>query len=219
MERLDLPYRELGQQWLSAGLNPPAELLPVLLEKHALIRSIHRAHPDTPCRACGNCCPTFPFTTRYAEYRYIMAHLEDILTPDEKRTLVEERAGRVRPQGYPVCPFLGGGRCSVYQVRPMVCRRAVAGESICLEFEQGGTAYVAWTGREESFRFLAVNCLVNFLEEEGSYREIGIPVPGRGVLSMAPFEFWFLLDLGRVELVLQLLATPGYRPPLQWVRQ
>lgn len=216
MERLKLPYDELRRQWCDKGLKPPAGLSATLLEKQTLLQSVHLAHPDTPCRSCGNCCPTFPFTVRYVEYRCVMEHVEKTFTIDEKRGLIEERAGRVRQGGHPVCPFLGEGKCLVYPARPLVCRRAVAGESICLRYDQSEKSCLAWAGGEESFRFLALSCLVNYIEEDGAYREIGLAVPGRGTLSMAPFEFWFLLELGRVELVSQLLETSGYHPQLRW---
>lgn len=215
MRRLDLPYLELSDRWLGAGLIPPRELLPVIEEKHELLRSVHWAHPDAACRACGRCCPTFPFTTRYIEYRYVVNFLEESLAAEQKRRLVEERFGGVDSRGSPRCPFHEEGRCLVYRARPLICRRSVAGESICLSYDQE-VAYPAWTGREESFRFLAVNCLVNFEEEGNAYREIGLTVPGRGVLVMAPFEFWFLLELGRPDLVRSLEAVEGYRPVLRW---
>lgn len=215
MERLNLPYKDLAEQWLCIGLTSPPELTPLLAEKHSLLRSIHKAHPDTPCRACGNCCPTFPFTTRYAEYHFIIKTLEEKLNADEKRDLVEIRLGQLRPPGYPFCPFLSKGRCDIYKYRPLICRRAVAGETICLKPGQDSYEKGDWAGNN-FFLFLSLNYLVNFMEEQGTYREIGLMVPGKGMLVMAPFEFWFLMELGCEDLVLRLLDTPGYLAPLRW---
>lgn len=216
MDRLNLPYKDLAERWLCTGLASPPELTPLLAEKHSLLHSIHKAHPDTPCRACGSCCPTFPFTTRYVEYHFIRKTLEEKLNTGEKRDLVENKLGQLRPPGYPLCPFLSKGRCTVYMYRPLVCRRAVAGETICLKTGQDAHETAAWTGRDSYSRFLALNCLVNYIEERGTYREIGLRVPGKGMLIIAPFEFWFFIELGCEDLVLRLLDTPGYLPPLRW---
>ncbi|WP_083868373.1 YkgJ family cysteine cluster protein [Dyella ginsengisoli] len=73
--------------------------------------------PYTACRAeCASCC-----------------HYNVEIFPIEAE-LIERRTGRGRnkslglPQDFhgTPCPFLAGGRCSIYEVRPMVCRKHVA---------------------------------------------------------------------------------------------
>lgn len=82
--------------------------------------------PYTPCRAgCSHCCKT-AVVIYDGEAAAIAAHLKikaakvPMLTPDTLQAYKDEVVTRYTSQP---CPFLVNDRCSIYKVRPYVCRQ------------------------------------------------------------------------------------------------
>ncbi|RYG26235.1 YkgJ family cysteine cluster protein [bacterium] len=79
------------------------------------------------CRkGCGHCCQV-PVSTFAFEIFPIADHVRNTWTSREKRGLMRRlrayRATVAKPgERHPWCPFLHEGSCSIYEVRPTICR-------------------------------------------------------------------------------------------------
>jgi Fe-S-cluster containining protein len=131
-----------------AGLGDPTrrdDLYAALDEVAARLRDVH---PDTRCqRGCSGCCetPTAVFEATAREWETIERHVLNAWDEARRAKLLErfEVAHRPRLGGYRVlawlghfepiarryfdthgyvCPFLEGGACGIYPVRPVACR-------------------------------------------------------------------------------------------------
>jgi len=78
---------------------------------------------DLPCKECGGQCCTYPAMSK-SEFKKIKkkygfpkdAHKEELPGPAGNKLVMIHRE-----DGY--CPYLKNGRCSVYEVRPLACRK------------------------------------------------------------------------------------------------
>jgi Fe-S-cluster containining protein len=104
-----------------------------------LLRIVRSSHPPFACRdGCSSCCFVPPLVTGI-EWRVLHRHLREL--PGERLERILEIAESVRPllpemlrwqsaflqeESWPAvtiqCPFLVGGRCDVYEARPLLCR-------------------------------------------------------------------------------------------------
>lgn len=114
----------------------------------ALAASMRSCYPGIRCReGCSGCCetPTAVFDVTAREWDVIAHHLETTWTPERRASMLDRFRATHRPRrlayrllalighfepvadryfartGY-VCPFLEGGSCGIYPVRPLVCR-------------------------------------------------------------------------------------------------
>lgn len=114
----------------------------------ALTSAVSAAYPGSLCKAgCSRCCQsaTAVFDVSPIEWKRIARHLEEDWSDGDRRALAARFEREQRPQlaayrllglvGFfePLmdayfarkpytCPFLVDGRCSIYAVRPLVCR-------------------------------------------------------------------------------------------------
>lgn len=84
------------------------------------LNEIYANVPETVCARCGNCCGPIGFTT--LEEENIEKYLED--EGIDVRTCI---VGTTRDQVLAFtsdfkCPFLKDNECTIYPVRPIVCR-------------------------------------------------------------------------------------------------
>jgi len=99
------------QQLQRAKVSPlkQLEMLYVLMDDLA-----KAVHPYTPCRKGCNACCHYQVSVSEIEIRYIEKH-------------TKHRRKKNHPVSYEFdgspCPFLKNGECTVYSVRPFVCRR------------------------------------------------------------------------------------------------
>lgn len=106
---------------------------------------LHRDfQPELACRAgCDMCCYP-PVSATVPEVANIVAYLLTQVSEEELERLerrVEEVAEQVEPMSGPersacniACPYLQGGRCSIYPVRPLACRGFNSNDrSVCEE--------------------------------------------------------------------------------------
>ncbi|MEO5374839.1 MAG: YkgJ family cysteine cluster protein [Alphaproteobacteria bacterium] len=95
------------------------------------------------CHAgCGTCCHT-RVTTDVATLAAIALFIRETFTPEAVAALRERlsqeigRIDTVRP--FPACPMLENDQCSVYPVRPLVCRGFTSfDETECMREHMGG---------------------------------------------------------------------------------
>jgi len=83
------------------------------------------------CRGCDdNCCMTLFFHHTYLEFFYLMEGV-DALLPDIRKSLFERaidanrKTTEMEQKGEPfrlMCPLNEGGKCLLYDRRPMICR-------------------------------------------------------------------------------------------------
>ena len=99
----------------------------------ALVRQVHddmtaaiEALPSKAQHACApgcDFCCYLPVDVLAPEAFRIAAHLEQTRSPEELATLVYRLGAQGQHDfGVRPCVFLANGRCSIYEVRPMVCR-------------------------------------------------------------------------------------------------
>jgi Fe-S-cluster containining protein len=106
--RKDAAVLELARQ-VHDGLTAAIESLPS--------RAQHACAPG-----CDFCC-YLPVDVLAPEAFRIAAHLEQTRSPEELATLVYQLGAQGQHDfGVRPCVFLANGRCSIYEVRPMVCR-------------------------------------------------------------------------------------------------
>lgn len=110
-----------------ALVDPPAILDPAIrAERHARMGPIADSiaalvGPETPCkRGCAFCCYQAVIIPR-GEAERIAAAIGRALTPASLESDADMRKARERYAGKP-CPFLRGVECTIYAVRPLVCR-------------------------------------------------------------------------------------------------
>ena len=98
-----------------------------------LVRQVHdgmtaaiEALPSKAQHACAagcDFCCYLPVDVLAPEAFRIAAHLEQTRSPEELATLVYRLGAQGQHDfGLRPCVFLANGRCSIYEVRPMVCR-------------------------------------------------------------------------------------------------
>jgi Fe-S-cluster containining protein len=98
-----------------------------------LVRQVHNdltaaieALPSKAQHACApgcNFCCYLPVDVLAPEAFRIAAHLEQTRSPEELANLVYRLGAQGQHDfGIRPCVFLANGRCSIYEVRPMVCR-------------------------------------------------------------------------------------------------
>jgi Fe-S-cluster containining protein len=106
--RKDAAVLELARQ-VHDGMTAAIESLPS--------RAQHACAPG-----CDFCC-YLPVDVLAPEAFRIAAHLEQTRSPEELATLVCRLGAHGQHDfGLRPCVFLANGRCSIYEVRPMVCR-------------------------------------------------------------------------------------------------
>jgi hypothetical protein len=210
LERINLPYRILVEQWAVEGLMPALCSLPDLSQKQQLLKKIFSEHQAAPCLQCGECCLNFSFTVNYVEYRCLVDFLEANYTFPEILALLEERLGRLN-HGLPVCPFFNANRCDVYEARPLMCRQAIAGSGICRSADRlpAGNRTVEYEAG------LSLRGILNHIDKLKDV-ELGLTVQGKSLLTVAPFEIWLLMEAGWEQVVLGLLHDQRYRPAVRW---
>ncbi len=104
------------------------------------------------CRACGACCS---FSREWPRFT-----LEDDATLDRiPPALVDDERGRMRCDGDRCAALVGdvgvSTSCSVYAVRPEVCRACVPGDYAC-QTARRGLGVRAWPiGADMTYRFRA----------------------------------------------------------------
>jgi len=230
MIRLPLDYSYIYSAWeqLAGQLHHQDSLYSARVsdnvwnQKLRLIQNIIDNNPDTAsCTGCGQCCLDFPFACRAVEFLHLLPYLAKSWTPWQQRAFFEDRLGVLNPDGKNRCPFLEESSCSVYPVRPLLCRRAVCGDHICnhrtLDFESFGD----WCGHSAVIKQMTIMNIVYFDLNTSPPEEMGwsadlnpVGGPGKVSLTIAPFEIWLLLLLG--ENIQSLINNPGYKPLISW---
>lgn len=125
-KRATLPLPANTPAWFHLLLNAYAALEGSLEEQLA-------TQPRTPAchKGCTACCthliPALP-----AEILGIRFYLNQVVSTEERKTL---RTHCAQPPTN-TCPFLHKGECSIYVVRPMVCRRYLVFSKPCAPAEQ-----------------------------------------------------------------------------------
>jgi hypothetical protein len=229
MNRLPLDYRQIFSSWrdLAARLSDPDSpytswaAAPGWGEKLSLMKSIIGRHPDVAvCRRCGECCLDFPFACRAVEFLYLLPFIASGWSLERQRIFFEERVGVLRPDGGSLCPFLDPGGCSIYPVRPLICRRAVCGDHICNRLTRDFDSLGHWCGHGAVITQLTVMNLLYYDHGANPPQEMGWAGPyGPGTvrISVAPFELWLLILMGEYSALDSLGSMEGYRPLMRLV--
>ncbi|HEY9722605.1 MAG TPA: YkgJ family cysteine cluster protein [Oscillatoriaceae cyanobacterium] len=104
--------------------------------------AVKQTYPQIPCfKGCSHCCRKYVFRVTELEWRRVRAGLDALAPEVRAETLARNRrlyghrreeleaAGRAWSSGETItreltedCPMLVGGRCSVYDDRPAICR-------------------------------------------------------------------------------------------------
>lgn len=111
-------------------------------EPDEMAAALHeQAFQIVDCTRCANCCRTLDIKFRDEDIERIAGHL-DMTTADFIATWLQadERDGRHKASQKP-CPFLGeDDRCTIYEVRPAVCREYPHTDKDGLVFRTMGVA-------------------------------------------------------------------------------
>ncbi len=115
------------QDDITGSFNKATERFESLLED---MKKEHPPEKPLACRAgCDHCCYQPEITVTAVETFRLADYITEYLEPAEIKalikTLVKTRAGAGdKAASWPLapCPLLKNGRCSVYDVRPLICR-------------------------------------------------------------------------------------------------
>ena len=103
-----------------------AAVLRLAQQVHSGLTAAIEALPSKAQHACApgcSFCCYLPVDVLAPEAFRIGVHLKQTRSPAELATLVYQLGTHGQHNfGTRPCPFLAGGRCSIYEVRPMVCR-------------------------------------------------------------------------------------------------
>ncbi|AEG62009.1 YkgJ family cysteine cluster protein [Desulforamulus ruminis] len=230
--RLPLDYSYLFYQWneftdkVRSGQNifPQSWSSSLWQEKLHLLHNIITNHPDSGlCSRCGECCLDFPFACRPVEFFYILPYIALQWPKDRQQTLFLEQMGKIRDDGQNYCPFLEKGGCSIYPVRPLLCRRAICGEHICNKQNRDFDSLGDWCNADPVITQLTtMNLVYYYFDEQNQSIELNWPVELPGLksfsLTVAPFEIWLLLLLDQRELCAGVLELKTFKPILQCLK-
>ncbi len=76
------------------------------------------------CTRCANCCKTMAIKFSHTDVQRIAGHLDMAVDPFVEKYLEPDDEDEPYRAGSRPCPFLGeDDRCSIYDVRPTVCRQ------------------------------------------------------------------------------------------------
>ncbi|MFZ5646697.1 MAG: YkgJ family cysteine cluster protein, partial [Bacillota bacterium] len=140
---------------------------------------------------------------------------------DWQKHFFENKLGILTPDGKNLCPFLERGKCSIYPVRPLICRRSVCGDHICNRLSIDFDSLGHWCNHEQVSRQLTLMNILYFDCDQNPPVEMGWTVKtGRADGSQnrivtAPFEIWLLVLFDDCSWN-RLLDTPGYRPLIKF---
>ncbi|MHB8916431.1 MAG: YkgJ family cysteine cluster protein [Desulfocucumaceae bacterium] len=233
MLRLPLNYPSIFLSWqaLSGKLYNPGSpyqawvSVPVWSEKLSFLNKIITCHPDiSPCMRCGECCLDFPFACRPVEFLYLLPYMATQWSYEQQKAFFDERLGILGGDGRNRCPFLVPGGCSIYPVRPLICRKAICGDHICNRLSRDFENTGHWCGDMAVVTQLTVMNLAYYDFSGSQPEEMGWPapsdsglVPEMKNLSVAPFEIWLLILLGENYYWEGINGNAFYRPLLRFV--
>jgi Fe-S-cluster containining protein len=130
-DRLDNPVETVLEQQRAATISAlrasrKDAALDLVRQVHNDLTAAIEALPSKAQHACApgcDFCCYLPVDVLAPEAFRITAHLEQTCSPEALSTLVY-RLGAQGQHGFGIrpCVFLANGRCSIYEVRPMVCR-------------------------------------------------------------------------------------------------
>lgn len=226
MDRLPLDYPYLFLKWRhkvsqfedAITSNLPAELDHIIVStKIELINKIISNHPDqSNCHGCGECCKEFPFACHLVEFIFLINYIAYEWDEKQQSKLFIELMGKVNYDGTNICPFLYHNKCSIYPARPLLCRRAICGDSICNKFSIQGESFSGWVNSNAGITQLTtMNLVYYYIDDSNKSVPVGWPINlnnCRGTLAVAPFEFWILLLLNEVDTCNQLFKLEYYKP-------
>ncbi|MFZ5652343.1 MAG: YkgJ family cysteine cluster protein [Bacillota bacterium] len=231
MTRLPLDYPGMFSAWraMAEALHHPESPYTARISeevwknKLSLISNIiGHSQEMTGCRRCGECCLDFPFACRAVEFLHLLPYMAQVWPPGMQEHFFESKLGVLTPEGKNLCPFFEQGNCSVYPVRPLLCRRSVCGEHICnhqsVNFDNPGH----WCNDPQVIRQLTIKNILYYDIQKTPPEEMGWALnasrghgPGNRIV-IAPFEMWLLL-LFNDSSWRMLLNIPGYQPLIKTV--
>ncbi|MEW6698172.1 MAG: YkgJ family cysteine cluster protein [Bacillota bacterium] len=228
MDRLPLDYDRLFVKWHRMATNirlghktfPLSATAEVWESKLRLMHNIIQSHPDAGgCDRCGQCCMDFPFACRPIEFFYLLPYLAG-WTAEQQEQFFCHRLGRLREDGRNYCPFQETAGCSIYPVRPLLCRRSIFGEHICNKRSRQFESLGEWCNLEPVIKQLTLTNLVYYhYDEPDRSVELNWPLelggPQKNIaLTVAPFEIWLLLLLGEEKNCRSIMALENFQPIL-----
>ena len=178
-----------------------------------LLDALHEKVPPTSCANCGKCCFSISFYS--LEYHRIVRYIAQKFSPGELRQLFylainsEQRRVSVEGEDRFQCVFLdrGSALCSIYPVRPFMCR--VYGQNM------DGTRECSRVESEQSFSAKELETLASRVASCSEQFEI--PVGDRKeTLDFFPLEFWIRRVLeGPGAAISWYLQSPFYEKYLR----
>jgi Fe-S-cluster containining protein len=131
-DRLDNPVETVLEQQRAATISAlrasrkDVAVLDLVRQVHDDLTAAIEALPSKAQHACApgcDFCCYLPVDVLAPEAFRIAAHLEQTRSPEALATLVYRLGAQGQHDfGVRPCVFLANGRCSIYEVRPMVCR-------------------------------------------------------------------------------------------------
>ncbi|WP_333870399.1 YkgJ family cysteine cluster protein [Desulforamulus putei] len=232
MDRLPLNYEQLYAKWhrmapeIRSGHKffPRSATAEIWESKLHLMHNIIQSHPDADeCDRCGQCCRDFPFACRPIEFFYLLPYLAS-RTEERQRQFFYRQLGRLRGDGRNYCPFHEAAGCSIYPVRPLLCRRSIFGDHICNKRSRQFASFGEWCNFESVVKQLTITNLVYYYDDgpKGSV-ELNWPLTWsnrQGIVSLtvAPFEIWLLLLLGEQNICRKIMTLENFQPILGFLQ-
>ena len=164
----------------------PEELSDFALERARVVADLLRDKENYHCPASCNVCCYGSILMSYTEFTAIMLYLEENRGQDEIEKLFRERVGLLQDAGTLLCPFLKedaeSEHCSIYPVRPLICRVFGTSSSPCEEI--GDPSLL-----EEELFYEAYDLLYY-----GGKQFIALNLDEKWAVFEAPFAVWRLAD-------------------------
>lgn len=230
MTRLPIDYPGVFSAWraMARSLHHPESPYTARISEDAwksklsLISGITGHSQEIPgCRRCGECCLDFPFACRAVEFLHLVPFMARVWPSGVQESFFESKLGVLTPEGKNLCPFFEQGNCSVYPVRPLLCRRSVCGEHICNHHSADFDSPGHWCSNSQVIRHLTLKNILFYDIQKTPPEEMGWSIYTRGGhgpenrIVIAPFEIWLLLLLNDPSWA-GLLDLPDYKPLLKF---
>jgi Fe-S-cluster containining protein len=119
------------------------------------------------CRkGCDNCCKRASAPINPLEFRGIFLYVNEIMDGNLKKKLTPRL---ISHKSSTECPFLMDAKCSIYAVRPVICRSYFVFNKVC-----GANEDVSATRRQDMFLNIKNNVPQSVLAKFYDYKEFGV---------------------------------------------
>lgn len=133
--RVHYPAAEGAYAWLPPVLDAYA-LMDAAMAAESVRAQRATGHGVACAKGCSHCCSQ-PIPVTPPEIMGISWYAHAMLRGESRAAVAAslEKAAAAGKERVPVCPFLVGGSCAVYPLRPLVCREYVVLRAPCLPGE------------------------------------------------------------------------------------